>query len=210
MNLGKALVKELKLDPGVDTLARWMAHYIGEQIEIAERATGVEKREAEERCFKTILKLWSHRSAIPGESRPFVNFEPILRTLKRLDPENDRRYFFEDRADIPDSITDELKEWLDVAKGIDEAARVWLKYVFKQAALAATDESTIEWLENTAALQEKDHFSVIFRELHNDIENFRDGKVQKDRSKLNSNIKKLEAFAELNQILLTEYRRELE
>lgn len=210
MNLGKALVEELNLDPGVDTLARWMAHYIAEQIEIAERATGVEKKEAEERCFKTILKLWSHRSAIPGESRPFENFEPILRILKRLDPENDRHFFFEDRADISESVPDDLKKWLDVAKGIDEAARVWLKYVFKQAALAATDESTIEWLENADALQEKDHFSVIFRELHIDFENLEDGKVQNDRNKLYSNIKKLEAFAELNQMLLTEYRLELE
>lgn len=210
MNLGKALVKELNLDPGVDTLARWMAHYIAEQLEIAEKATGFEKREAEERCFNTILKLWSHRSALPGESRPFVNFEPILQTLKRLDPENDSHYFFEDRADISESVPDELKKWLDLAKGIDEAARVWLKYVFKQAALAATDESTIEWLENANAFQEEDHFSVIFRDLHNDIENFGDGKVQKNRNKLYSNIKKLEAFAELNQMLLTEYKRDFE
>jgi len=210
MNLGKALVKELNLDPGVDTLGRWMAHYIAEQIEIAENATGVDKREAEERCFKSILKLWNHRSVIPGESRPFVNFEPILRTLERLDPENDRHYFFEDSTDIPENDTDELKNWLDVAKKIDEAARVWLKYVFKQAALAATDESTLEWLENAYTLQEEDHFSVIFRELHNDVESFGEGKVQKDRKKLYSNIKKLEVFAELNQMLLTEYRRELE
>lgn len=44
MNLGKALVKELNLDPGVDTTARWMAHYIAEQIERAENSTGAEKR----------------------------------------------------------------------------------------------------------------------------------------------------------------------
>ena len=36
INLGKALVEEIGLDPGVDTLARWMAHYIAEQMEIAE------------------------------------------------------------------------------------------------------------------------------------------------------------------------------
>ncbi|WP_053361375.1 hypothetical protein [Bacillus sp. FJAT-27251] len=210
MNLGKALVKELNLDPGVDTLGRWMAHYIAEQITVAERATGVEKKEAEERCFNTILKVWRHRSAIPGESRPFVKFEPILRTLERLDPEIDHHYFFEDRIDNFESVPDELKEWLEVAKGIDEAARVCLKYVFKQAALAATDESTIEWLENAAALREEDHFSVIFRELHVDIEDFEDVVVQKDRDKLYSNIKKLEAFAKFNQMLLTEFRLELE
>lgn len=209
MNLGKALVNELNLEPGVDTLARWMAHYIAEQIEIAEKTIGVEKREAEERSFETILKLWSHRAALPSESRPIVNFEPILRTLKRLDPEEKRHYFFEDRADIPESVPDEIKRWLNMAKGIDEAARVWLEYVFKQASLAATDEATIEWLENAIALQEEDQFSVVFRYLHSGFESNVDGKVQKDRNKLHSNINKLEAFAELNQILLAEYRCEL-
>jgi hypothetical protein len=212
MNLGKALVKEFNLDPGVDTLARWMAHYIAEQIEIVEHSAGAEKKEAEERCFETILKLWDHRSALPGKTRPFINFEPILRTLKRLDPENDRHYFFEDRDDTSENVPDELNKWLDVARGIDDAARVWLKYVFKQAALAATDESIIEWLENSVALQERDHFTVIFRDLHSDAEVWQEGGEanEKEREKISSHIMKLEAFAEFNQMLLNEYKRELE
>ncbi|MGM0881392.1 MAG: hypothetical protein ACQEXQ_10175 [Bacillota bacterium] len=200
------------MDPGVDTLARWMAHYIAEQIEIAEQSAGIEKKEAEERCSETILKLWNHRSALPGETRPFVKFEPILRTLKSLDPENERNFFFGNRDNASESVPDEIKKWLDVAKGIDEAVRIWLKYVFKQAALAATDESTIEWLENAAALQEEDHFPVIFRDLHSDTEIWEDGEEAKDieRRRISSNISKLEAFAELNQILLADYKRKLE
>ena len=30
ISLGKALVQELELEPGVDTLSRWMAHYVAE------------------------------------------------------------------------------------------------------------------------------------------------------------------------------------
>lgn len=146
MNLGKALVKELNLDPRVDTLARWMAHYIAEQIERAENSTGAEKKEAEERCFETILKLWNHRSSFPKGSRPFENFEPIIRTLARLDPENEHHFFFENRKEKKDGVPEEVQKWLDIADGIDEAARVWLKYVFEQAGLAATDDSTIESL----------------------------------------------------------------
>lgn len=209
MNLGKALVKELNLDPGVDTTARWMAHYIAEQIERAECSSGIQKKEAEERCFETILKLWNHRSAFPRGSRPFENFEPILRTLVRLDPENERHFFFENRKKKKDGVPEEVQKWLDIADGIDEAARVWLKYVFEQAALAATDDSTIEWLENSAALQEEDNFSVIFRELHSDIDDIW-GELQEENEKkrktIISRIKKLEVFAELNQLLLTECR----
>lgn len=212
MNLGKALVKELNLDPGVDTTARWMAHYIAEQLELAEHSSGIQKQEATERCFETILKLWNHRSSFPRGSRPFENFEPIIRTLARLDPENDRHFFFENRKEKKDGVPEEVQKWLDIADGIDEAARVWLKYVFEQAALAATDDSTIEWLENSAALQEEDNFSVIFRELHSDIDDIW-GELQeeneKNRKTIISRIKKLETFVELNQLLLTEYRDEL-
>ncbi|WP_185602366.1 hypothetical protein [Paenibacillus sp. 598K] len=212
MKLGKALVKELNLDPGVDTTARWMAHYIAEQIERVENSTGAEKKEAEVRCFETILKLWNHKSSFPRDSRPFENFEPILRTLARLDPENDRHFFFENRKEKKDGVPEEVQKWLDVADGIDEAARVWLKYVFEQAALAATDDSTIEWLENSAALQDDDHFSVIFRDLYSDVSDiWGEGQKQneKKRQTILSRIKKLEVFSEFNQLLLTEYRDEL-
>lgn len=170
------------------------------------------KKEAEERCFETILKLWNHRSTFPSGSRPFENFESILRALNRLDPENDRHFFFENRRDAKDSVPEEVQKWLDVANGIDEAVRVWLKYVFEQAALAATDDSTIEWLENSAVLQEDDHFSVIFRDLYSDINDvWGEGLKQneKKRKTILSRIKKLEAFSEFNQLLLTEYRDEL-
>ena len=51
--------RELGLDPGVDTLARWIAHYIAEQMEVAGNATGEDKLTAERRCFDAILKLWN-------------------------------------------------------------------------------------------------------------------------------------------------------
>ncbi len=197
------------MDPGVDTTARWMAHYIAEQIERAENSTGAEKKEAEERCVETILKLWKHRLSFPRGSRPFENFEPIIRTLARLDPENERHFFFENRKEKKDGVPEEVQKWLDIADGIDEAARVWLKYVLEQAALAATDDSTIEWLENSVALQEDDHFSVIFRDLHNDIWGEGQKQNEKKRKTIISRIKKLEAFSELNQLLLDEYRNEL-
>lgn len=32
---------------------------------------------------------------MPGENKPLMNFEPILQTLKRLDPENEHHFFLE-------------------------------------------------------------------------------------------------------------------
>ena len=211
INLGKTLVEELGLDPGVDTLARWMAHYISEQIAIAEIATGDAKTEAEQRCFETILKLWQHRSSLPTGHRPFESFEPIFRALERLDPENPKPYFYSYQdsrsSDLDESAEniDEIKKWLDIAKGIDQVARIWLEYVFGQAAMNATDEKTIKWLENAVRLTERDDISIIvyLTELGTDKENV--GTVEQERrakeKKLKSRIEMLDAFNGFNKIM---------
>lgn len=220
INLGKALVEELSLDPGVDTLARWMAHYIAEQMEIAKNATGDDKFEAEQRCFETILKLWQHRSSFPNGRRPFESFEPVLRALARLDPENPTPYFYSNpsfRSSEPDDSgedSDEVQQWLDVARGIDQAARVWLEYVSHQAALNATDEKTITWLENAVGLPASDDIPIIVRLIHaeseNESEETAERKRQAKQEKLKSRIKQLDAFIDFSQDLRAAFVTELE
>jgi hypothetical protein len=167
INLGKAIVDELGLDPGVDTLSRWMAHYIAEQIAITEHSEGEAKTRAEKRCFKTILNLWQQRFYFPKRHRPFENFEPIFRTLEKLDPENPKPFFYS-FIDSQSSVqgnsienSDEIQKWLDIAQGIDQAARIWLDYVFRLAAIQATDEKTIMWLENSVRISDSDDVSII-------------------------------------------------
>lgn len=220
INLGKALVEELGLDPGVDTLARWMAHYIAEQMEIAKNTTGDDKIEAEQRCFETILKLWQHRSFLPNGWRPFENFEPIFQALERLDPENKQPYYFNNtnknslEPDKTSKATESVQRWLDVASGIDQVVRIWLDYVFKQAALCATDEKTIEWLKSSVCLQDIDDTSIIIRLLPEAIlsndEITTERMQHKKRELIISRIKKLEAFNDFNQVLLSIFEQELE
>lgn len=88
IHLSKALVEKLKLEPGVDTLSRWMAHYIAELIAALENADDINKPQVQQKCFETILTLWQNRSSLPSGHRPFENFEPILKTLDALNPEN--------------------------------------------------------------------------------------------------------------------------
>ena len=92
LNLGKQLVKELSLDPGVDTFSRWIAHYIAEQITLSEKAQGEEKKEIDKRCFESILQLWVHHASYAGDRRPFESFEPVFNALYRLDPEKAHPY----------------------------------------------------------------------------------------------------------------------
>jgi hypothetical protein len=211
INLGKALVKELGLDPGVDTLSRWMAHYIAEQMTIAENSIDDDRITAYKHCFETILNLWLHRSSLPPGMRPFENFDHIFRVLARLDPENSDPFFYRDLlslssgTDDPNDDQNDLQQWLNIALGIDQAARVWLEFVFHQAAQEATDEKTRAWLENAINLPVSKDISIIVKLLDEEAdrndETISKPNSQKRIEKLESRIKQLDAFGDFNQQL---------
>lgn len=81
--LGKRIVTELNLEPSVDTLGRWIAHYIAELIDLAEKTKEpVERAKAQEKCCATIEQLWQHRSSLPPASKPLSNIEAILKAIE--------------------------------------------------------------------------------------------------------------------------------
>ena len=179
INLGKALVYELGFDQSTDTLGRWMAHYISERITTAENATGQEKSKTEKECFEAVLKLWQHRAYFPIGHRPFENFEPIFRTLERLDPESERTYFFDDPYEkVPGRKTNEIsqgiRQWIDMVFEIDQVARIWIDYVLKHAANCAADKKTKSWLQRSVSRKDKD-ISIIFRLLSDDMLDDKEG-----------------------------------
>jgi len=201
INLGKKIVKELGLDPGVDTLSRWMAHYIAEQLEAAESAVADEEKvEIKQRCFETILKLWQHRSAMPSGSRPFENFEPIFRALENLDPENKENYFF--RFHNRDAALEpNVKQWLDIAQDIDQVSRIWLEYVFKQATLCASDKKTRDWLNHSIGFEDEVLVvNIIYPGEDSD---------EKKRERIKSRIEKLKSFNAFNSRLISILEKEL-
>jgi len=57
--LGKKLISELKLGATNDTLARWMIHYLAELIKQAENKADKNYVANREKCFDTILALWT-------------------------------------------------------------------------------------------------------------------------------------------------------
>jgi hypothetical protein len=77
-------VEELELDPGVDTLARWMAHHLAELIDQADNAADPAVRaKASEQAVSTILRLWEHRSAYK-RINPLADLAPALSVLRAL------------------------------------------------------------------------------------------------------------------------------
>jgi hypothetical protein len=149
--LGRKLVDELGLEP-VDTLGRWMAHYIADLIIRAESTPDKEKQFAKDECFEAILALWKHRAELPNGKRPFEDLEPVVRAIESLDPENDMaRYFRSVRSPRSEGggKTD-VDRWLDTATALDYSARILIGHCLAEAARAAVDKSE-EWVKLTEA-----------------------------------------------------------
>ena len=223
INLGKLFVKELKLEPGVDTFSRWMAHYLAEKMSIAEQSEGEKKEAAEKECFDAILKLWQHRNSLPSGRRPFQSFKPIFEYLSNLNPEIEEPLFFDgfdqaklSQVEIGSLDYQSVKEWINVAKDIDKTAKVWLEYALSQAATYAENERTKEWLENAVDLQDNADTGII-RILLDKDPSFDIEKYDKDDfskkyeiERLKNRISQLQKYSQFNEALQKTYEAELE
>lgn len=197
LTLGRKLVDELGQEPRVDTLSRWMAHYIAELIDAALNAAPEERAAAERKCFETILELWEHRAELPDGRRPLENLEPIVRALESLDPDNETpRYFRFVRRTI-----DRVKEGphtlslLDFVDGIDSTARILIGYKLADAARSALDESK-EWVAAAEKAGTGPGFVHILASL---VAGERDGdeeshETKLERKRLSDQLERLEAF----------------
>lgn len=155
MELGGALVEQFKLRADEDTLSQWMLHYIAEKLTAHKRAVGDAKLALEAEIVDLVLKFWKHRAYFPRGSRPFEEYEPVLRALESLDPnQTDGRYFqyriFEEDKEAKKGPA---KAWIDAAKSLDRGARAIVNFCIRQAALASGKQDDA-WLSAAKVLAE--------------------------------------------------------
>ena len=211
--LGKKLVDELGLDQSVDTLGRWMAHYIAEKMEDAEAATGEARDRKMSECSDAILKLWAHRSELPNGKRPFEEFEPIFRVPQSLDPDDTTpRYFRQVMSAVDqDDEDDPTAQWLGTASGIDDTAKILIRYCLAGAAQDAVDKSR-DWVALAEALVGEEDIDIrTVRFMTDDA----DALVSENpdasaRVKIEAFLKRLEAFTDSSRRLSSHLRGQLE
>lgn len=209
IDLGKRLVAELKL--GDDMMAQWMAHFIAEHIDAAERATPEARDSAQDACAQAIFKLWEHRNSVPSHIQPFRDLEPLLQTLASLDVGKGPRFRY-----LPHHPSDQKLEgteiqeskFLKTAVDLDYSARVLIQYLLSAAAENAADKAS-PWLEaaidaNADAVLELrvvEFVSAGTKLLGSD---------EVAREVLLDKIEKLEAFSQLAAAVATDFRNKLE
>lgn len=140
INLGKSIIAELDMETECNTPARWLVHYIAENIHISEANEGDEKDKAQKKCVDAIIKLWHHRSELPEGINPFTEFDSVFRGLSRLDRSSERPYYnefsqFDNKTDENES--NETKQWVNTAISIDKAARTLVLDSFERASKSA-------------------------------------------------------------------------
>lgn len=210
--LGKKLVAELELGDSVDTLGRWMAHFLAELIQEAEVATGDDRLAKQAQLRDSILALWAHRFELPCGTRPFGEFEPILRALESLDPESETsRYFSPSRAPSSESSeSEETRQWIELARDLDYASKILIDHCLISAAGSALDKSQ-EWvkLSNEAGIDDSFEFRVI-RMISNQRSLMKETDLDAhQRSVLLDRYEKLEGFVSLASILADDIKARL-
>ena len=212
--LGKKIVDELGLDQSVDTLGRWMAHYIAEKIEDVAAANGEEARGHKmSECSEAILKLWAHRRELPNGKRPFEDLEPIVRVLKSLDVDDTTpRYFCQARsaADQNDE-NDSSPQWLDIASGLDDTARILIRYCLGMAAKEAVDKSR-EWVALAESIAEEGDIDIkIVRFIKDDTDVLNsENPDDAAKVKIQDLLKRLEGFVASSSMMSSHLRQQLE
>lgn len=142
IQLGEKIAAELDANDG-DTLGRWMAHYLAELIDEAEKATGPKAASARKKCAAAILEVWGRRTDWPRAAKPFPDLDAVARAIAALDPEAEQPIF---RAGIWGEIdtlveTPTVKKLLETAKGVDIAARELIDDLLLLAAGTAINAS---------------------------------------------------------------------
>ncbi|TYL41148.1 AVAST type 3 anti-phage proein Avs3b [Dickeya sp. ws52] len=212
--MGKKLVDELELNDSVDTLGRWMAHYIAELISDTEHSPDEIVRAAKHaELMDSIWAFWVHRYELPIGNKTLQEPEPILRALQSLDPESEQpRYFSSSLKRIDtDKESDEVKKWLSIANHIDSTAKILIDYCLSLATENAIDKSK-EWVELARQAGLAEDIDII--ELR--VFQFLDNPVNKDdptvvqRRILEKRQKKLAAFFSLASQLDEQLKSRLE
>ena len=145
------------MEPSVDTLGRWMAHYIAELIKMAEDADNLNERsKAQEKCFETILKLWEHRLMLPHGARPLANLEGVLKAIENLQGQKTPRWVFS---------TEEVEviggPWLWFAKEVEEAGLRMCRLAVLTAIAEASLGNDKRWVLEHGEMLSKEETTVI-------------------------------------------------
>lgn len=209
INLGKAIITELGMETDCNTPARWLVHYIAENINKSDNCKGEEKDVAERNCVDAIFKLWHHRSDLPRGINPFTEFDSVFRGLSRLDNSSQKPYFNEFSQfvhEIAQDETSECKQWVDIAISIDKIAKELISESFKSAADVALSDRSKETLR-LAPEDSGEDIRIMLSFLSDEDDESKS--KSKEIKVIESKLAKVEALKSMCDVFVEKYNHEL-
>lgn len=160
--LGRKLVEELGMTQSVDTLGRWLAHYLAELIKDAEEAGEAEGLFKKEKCFNAILQLWDHRNDTSRFTKPFEGIESICKSLEHL-IQDYRGPAYLSKVGLESISKSERADtsWGYDIESIDTAAKTLIKHCLKKLAEEIPEE-TSTWKDIVDKIEDVDPVEVRF------------------------------------------------
>ena len=157
LSLGRRLVQELKLNETCNTLAKWMSHYLAEQMLAVQAAKGrAAQRAAEDHCCEVILRLWAARANLPGTARPLGRLDEAIKALEEM--RSDQTRF---PAMVRRASGQAKSPWLGFARDSYAAERRMACIAFLAGVLEASFGQEKRWVdEHSSHLSEQERDMV--------------------------------------------------
>ena len=211
IELGKGIVQELELNESRDTLGRWMAHHLAQLIAEAEQGPEDDASTVQQECRAAIFELREHILSIPTANRPFRDLEPVIETIRALNPE-ERIYFYQTRAqEVADNsdLSEAAKDWLKLSREIDYSARLLIQMCFDRVA-NETSGKLKEWIDLASDAGASD--PKIARVIHQleDLHGNGERSVKETRKKLQERLERLDSMVRLSELLTRDIQHELD
>ena len=156
--MGRLLAADLER---TDTLGRWMAHYLAEQMTIAEQKCGQERAATEADISKLVLQIWDQRRNFRGERTPFLDVDKVSSALERLAPgRGEWRYFnIFDSSNEPSVEDTDVNFLLNSALYMDRIAGDLICALVAFAAKSAED-SEASWVKHVEKIGDDSLFRI--------------------------------------------------
>ena len=192
IELGKTIVEELNLDPGVDTLSKWMAHYLAELIiNIENCESDEEKNNLRKECCDIILKIWKHKEFFPQSVRPLTNLKPVIQVLEALEKNNPKYPLLEYYRNIPSG--NPLAKFSNTVKANSEQLFRLSVYTVLHKELLEKDKKWIENYKNALNKEERKLIEYLDALLLrcDSIMNTKNGETKLEKMTLNERYNKI-------------------
>ncbi|WP_055436659.1 hypothetical protein [Lacinutrix algicola] len=160
LKLGKKLIKELELVYTVNTLSRWMTHYLAELINTIDKCESKEeKSKLQKECCDIILEIWKKREGLPIE-KPTEKLKPIIDVISLLKKNEHpfiRHRFFDKKKGLKNSNSSWLS-FLEIVKNNSER-------IYRKSLIAMISEELLEkdkdWIKENGDFLSDDEKSVV-------------------------------------------------